>query len=116
MEIEKVVYNVHNGQPFLVVKNEEGENVYPEFEYTEVPVPEGVYLPAFFDVYKNQWIGSTKEEFEKTLTKETSVNKDLLISQLTIKVATQESEITQLKSLIGNLTLEVAQLKGGAMG
>lgn len=47
MIIEKVVYNIDNGQPFLVSLNKEGESIYPDFEYTETPIPEGIYQPIF---------------------------------------------------------------------
>lgn len=113
MEIVKIVYNVDNGTPFPVVKNEEGESVYPEFEYTSEPVPEGLYQPIYFDESQQKWIGSSKEEFEKTIAKPTDKSeKDLLISQLAVQVATQQSKITTLEKTIGELTLQLAQLKG----
>lgn len=115
MEVVKIVYNIDNGEPFPVVKNEEDESVYPEFEYTTEPVPEGLYQPVYFDVDQQKWIGSTKEEFEKTITRPIDKSeKDLLISQLAVQVATQQSKITTLEKTIGEMALQLAQLKGAS--
>ena len=115
MEVLKIVYNIDNGEPFPVIKNEEEESVYPEFEYTTEPVPEGLYQPVYFDVEQQKWVGSTREEFEKTITKATDKSeKDLLLSQLTIQVATQKTEVVTLQKTVGELALQIAQLKGAS--
>lgn len=115
MEVLKIVYNIDNGEPFPVMKNEEDESVYPEFEYTTEPVPEGLYQPVYFDVEQQKWIGSTREEFEKTIKKATDKSeKDLLLSQLTIQVATQKAEVVTLQKTVGELALQLAQLKGAS--
>lgn len=115
MEVVKIVYNIDNGAPFPVVKNAEGESVYPEFEYTTEPVPEGLYQPVYFDVDQQKWVGSTKEEFEKTIKRPIDKSeKDLLLSQLTIQVATQKSEVVTLQKTVGELALQLAQLKGAS--
>ncbi|NJH86110.1 hypothetical protein GLV96_06015 [Staphylococcus agnetis] len=109
MKIEKVVYNAHNGQPFLVVKNEEGENVYPEFEYTDVPVPDGLYQPFYFDVSQNKWIGTSKEEFDKQHPKEEeSPNREVLVAELMAQIASQDSEIKNLTKITAELALSLA--------
>ncbi|REI04076.1 hypothetical protein DOS62_06715 [Staphylococcus felis] len=115
MNIQKVVYNVDDGNPFLVVLNEEGESVYPDFEYTEKPVPGGIYQPIYFDVEKDEWIGSTKEEYESTLDpiEPSKKDKDLIISELTVQLAAQQLEIEKIKELTANVSLTLAQVQGG---
>ena len=60
----KQVY-LYNGTPYLAFVNEEGEYDYPEEAWTEIVPPEGIYSPFYFN--GNEWVGSTKEEFEATL-------------------------------------------------
>ncbi|AAX91381.1 tail fiber protein [Staphylococcus phage EW] len=108
------VYYSYNGQPYLVMDYEDLKKL--PSQVTQIKPPEGIYAPYYFDENQGAWIGSTKQEFEEKLPKDTAVNNDLLISQLTAKVALQESQITQLKGLVSQLTLEIAQLKGGASG
>ena len=56
---------LYDGTPFLAFANEDGEYDYPEEAWTEVTPPEGIYSPFYFN--GNEWIGSTKEEYEATL-------------------------------------------------
>ena len=60
----KQVY-LYDGTPYLSFKNEDGEYDYPEEAWTEVAPPEGIYSPFYFN--GNEWVGSTKEEYEATL-------------------------------------------------
>ncbi|UXU67486.1 inositol-3-phosphate synthase [Staphylococcus agnetis] len=108
------VYYSYSGQPYLVMDYEDLKKL--PSQVTQIKPPEGIYAPYYFDENQGVWIGSSKQEFEEKLPKEISVNNEFLISQLAIKVATQENQISQLKAIIGDLTLEVAQLKGGASG
>ncbi|PTF70271.1 hypothetical protein [Staphylococcus chromogenes] len=109
MNIEKVVYNVDNGQPFLVLTDKEGESVYPEFEHTEVPVPDGLYQPFYFDQHQNKWIGTSKEEFEKQHEpEEVAPNKDMLVAELMAQIAAQDLEIKNLQKVTAELALSLA--------
>ena len=63
----KVVY-LYDGTPCMVYKDEEGEYQYPNDEWTEVPPPEGIYSPFYFN--GNEWIGSTREEWLESLPKD----------------------------------------------
>ena len=63
----KIVY-LYDGTPFIVELNDEGEYVYPKDEYTEVAPPEGIYQPFYYN--GNEWIGSTREEWLESLTKD----------------------------------------------
>ena len=56
---------LYDGTPYLAFVNDEGEYDYPEEAWTEVVPPEGIYSPFYFN--GNEWVGSTKEEFEATL-------------------------------------------------
>ena len=56
---------LYDGTPYLAFANEDGEYDYPNDEWTEVAPPEGIYSPFYFN--GNEWIGSTKEEYEATL-------------------------------------------------
>ena len=59
---------LYDGTPYLAFVNDEGEYDYPEESWTEVAPPEGIYSPFYFN--GNEWDGSTKEEYEKSLPKE----------------------------------------------
>ncbi len=63
----KIVY-LYDGTPYLVYKDEDGEYQYPNDEWTEVPPPEGIYSPFYFN--GNEWIGSTREEWLESLPKD----------------------------------------------
>ena len=63
----KIVYLL-DGTPFIAELNDEGEYVYPNDEWTEVPPPEGIYSPFYFN--GNEWIGSTREEWLESLPKD----------------------------------------------
>ena len=56
---------LYDGTPYLAFVNDEGEYDYPEEAWTETAPPEGIYSPFYFN--GNEWVGSTKEEFEATL-------------------------------------------------
>ncbi|RIL63898.1 hypothetical protein BUY59_11185 [Staphylococcus epidermidis] len=58
---------LYDGTPYLAYLNSEGEYDYPNDEWTEVAPPEGIYSPFYFN--GNEWVGSTKEEYEKSLPK-----------------------------------------------
>ena len=56
---------LYDGTPYLAFLNNDGEYDYPEEAWTEIAPPEGIYSPFYFN--GNEWVGSTKEEFEATL-------------------------------------------------
>lgn len=90
----KIVY-FFDGTPFIVEINDEGEYIYPDDEWTEVPPPEGIYQPFYYD--GNEWIGSTREEWES--------NQE--------EVPTQPNEIEELKQRISELENKVQELTRG---
>ncbi|MCJ0913287.1 hypothetical protein CD117_04010 [Mammaliicoccus sciuri] len=85
----KQVY-LFDGTPYLAYLNDEGEYVYPNDEYTDVPPPEGIYQPFYYD--GNEWIGTSKEDWERNQSKPPIEPKvlEMLVSQL------------QLQMMIGN--------------
>ncbi|WP_239704689.1 MULTISPECIES: hypothetical protein [unclassified Mammaliicoccus] len=85
----KQVY-LFDGTPYLAYLNDEGEYVYPNDEYTEVAPPEGIYQPFYYD--GNEWIGTSKEDWERNQSKPPIEPKvlEMLVSQL------------QLQMMIGN--------------
>ena len=58
---------LYDGTPYLAFVNDEGEYQYPEEAWTETPPPDGIYSPFYFN--GDEWIGSTKEEYEESLPK-----------------------------------------------
>lgn len=123
----KVVY-LYDGTPYLVYKNEEGEYQYPIDEWTEVSPPEGIYSPFYFN--GNEWIGTSKEEWElNNMTDPTPDNLKLMVSNLQKQLVmsnlnmskmsqvnmTQTNDIKELKEQLANVVLELTKLKNGSV-
>lgn len=108
----KVVY-LYDGTPYLAELNEEGEYDYPKEAWTEVPPPEGIYEPFYFN--GNEWIGSTKEEWEtnnKNDMNEPNVNDQLNLQLITNDIE-QNMKIDLLQQDIANLTKQLLDIQGG---
>ncbi|MCQ9305016.1 MULTISPECIES: hypothetical protein [Mammaliicoccus] len=123
----KIVYLL-DGTPFIAEVNEEGEYVYPNDEWTEVPPPEGIYQPFYYD--GNEWIGTGKEEWEFNNINDPTPNelklmvsnlqKQLVMSNLNMsKISqvnmTQTNDIKELKEQLANVVLELTKLKNGSV-
>ncbi|WP_239734128.1 hypothetical protein [Mammaliicoccus sp. H-M33] len=123
----KVVY-LYDGTPYLVYKNEEGEYQYPNDEWTEVSPPEGIYSPFYFN--GNEWIGTSKEEWElNNITDPTPNDLKLMVSNLQKQLVmsnlnmskmsqvnmTQTNDIKELKEQLANVVLELTKLKNGSV-
>ena len=123
----KIVY-LYDGTPYLVYKNEEGEYQYPNDEWTEVSPPEGIYSPFYFN--GNEWIGTSKEEWElNNITDPTPNDLKLMVSNLQKQLVmsnlnmskmsqvnmTQTNDIKQLKEQLANVVLELTKLKNGSV-
>ena len=112
----KIVYLL-DGTPFIVEVNEEGEYVHPNDEWTEVPPPEGIYQPFYYD--GNEWVGSTREEWLETLPKEEETENDkpdeldALNMRLIKNDLDHTKEIQALKQDIANLTKQMLGSEGG---
>lgn len=123
----KIVY-LYDGTPFIVELNDEGEYVYPKDEYTEVAPPEGIYQPFYYD--GNEWIGTSKEEWELNNIAEptpddlklmvSNLQKQLVMSNLNMSKMsqvnmTQTNDIKELKEQLANVVLELTKLKNGSV-
>lgn len=123
----KIVYLL-DGTPFIAELNKEGEYVYPNDEWTEVPPPEGIYQPFYYD--GNEWIGSTREEWElNNITDPTPDDLKLMVSNLQKQLVmsnlnmskmsqvnmTQTNDIKELKEQVANVVLELTKLKNGSV-
>ncbi|MBM6637510.1 hypothetical protein [Staphylococcus xylosus] len=125
---------LYDGTPFLAQRGEDGEYDYPKDEWTEVPPPEGIYSPFYFD--GNEWVGSTREEWETTLPEKeiympsqsemmlaqaqmqvTKTASRLIESQeeqakVNLELTKKEKRIQQLEQQQADTLLEIAKLKG----
>ena len=123
----KIVY-LYDGTPYMVYKDEEGEYQYPNDEWTEVSPPEGIYSPFYFN--GNEWIGTSKEEWElNNITNPTPNDLKLMVSNLQKQLVmsnlnmskmsqvnmTQTNDIKQLKEQLANVVLELTKLKNGSV-
>ena len=92
----KIVY-LYDGTPFIVELNDEGEYVYPKDEYTEVAPPEGIYQPFYYD--GNEWIGTSKEEWEAMQERPPLTPKaiELLVAQLQMQVMIGNKKTKELE-------------------
>lgn len=123
----KVVY-LYDGTPYMVYKDEDGEYQYPNDEWTEVSPPEGIYSPFYFN--GNEWIGTSKEEWElNNITDPTPNDLKLMVSNLQKQLVmsnlnmskmsqvnmTQTNDIKQLKEQLANVVLELTKLKNGSV-
>ena len=123
----KIVY-LYDGTPYMVYKDEEGEYQYPDDEWTEVSPPEGIYSPFYFN--GNEWVGTSKEEWElNNITNPTPNDLKLMVSNLQKQLVmsnlnmskmsqvnmTQTNDIKQLKEQLANVVLELTKLKNGSV-
>ncbi|GEQ07024.1 hypothetical protein EKQ61_01350 [Staphylococcus gallinarum] len=108
----KVVY-LYDGTPYLAELNEEGEYNYPKEAWTETPPPEGIYEPFYFN--GNEWVGTSKEEWESNQVKPPMEPKalEMLVSQLQLQVMIGNKKTKELEDKLEatNKTLADALLK-----
>ena len=105
----KQVY-LYDGTPYLAFKDEEGEYQYPEESWTEVTPPEGIYSPFYFN--GNEWIGSTKEEFEESLPKEEPIQpsaSELMMASTQMQVAESSFQLRDTQKKLAQSILESAE-------
>lgn len=98
---------LYDGTPYLAFKNEEGEYDYPEEAWTEVAPPEGIYSPFYFN--GNEWVGSTKEEFEESLPKEEISQpsaSELMMASTQMQVAESSFQLRDTQKQLAQSILE----------
>lgn len=130
----KQIYNREDGRPKLIESNEEGIFSFDKFIYTDVVPTSDLYEPMYFD--GNEWIGSTKEEYERDLPEKepyipnvneimlaqaqmqvTKTGARLITSQeeqakVNLELTKKEKRIQQLEQQQADTLLEIAKLKG----
>ena len=130
----KQIYNREDGRPKLIESNEEGIFNFDEFIYTDVAPTSDLYEPMYFD--GNEWIGSSKEEYESSLPEKEpripNVNEIMLAqaqmqvtktaarlitsqeeqAKVNLELTKKEKRIQQLEQQQADTLLEIAKLKG----
>ena len=105
----KQVY-LYDGTPFLAFEDEEGEYQYPEESWTEVAPPEGIYSPFYFN--GNEWIGSTKEEYEKSLPKEEisqPSTSELMMASTQMQIAESSFQLKETQQKLAETMMDNAE-------
>ena len=101
---------LYDGTPYLAYLNSEGEYDYPNDEWTEVAPPEGIYSPFYFN--GNEWVGSTKEEFEESLPKEEPIQpsaSELMMASTQMQVAESSFQLRDTQKKLAQSILESAE-------
>ena len=101
---------LYDGTPYLAYLNSEGEYDYPNDEWTEVAPPEGIYSPFYFN--GNEWVGSTKEEYEESLPKEEIPQpsaSELMMASTQIQVAESSFQLRDTQKQLAQSMLEGAE-------
>lgn len=130
----KQIYDREDGKPKLIESDDDGVFKFDKFLYTDIVPSSDLYEPMYFD--GNEWIGSTKEEYEENLPESDphipSVN-EIMLAQAQMQVTktanqlikTQQEQANTLTELTkkeqrlkeieqqqANTLLEIAKLKG----
>ena len=101
---------LYDGTPYLAFANEDGEYDYPKEAWTEVAPPEGIYSPFYFN--GNEWVGSTKEEYEKSLPKEEisqPSTSELMMASTQIQVAESSFQLRDTQKQLAQSMLDIAE-------
>ena len=130
----KQIYNRENGKPELIESDSEGVFKFDKFLYTDVAPTSDLYEPMYFN--GNEWVGSTKEEYESSLPEKEpripSVNEYMLAqaqmqvtktaarlitsqeeqAKVNLELTKKEKRIQQLEQQQADTLLEIAKLKG----
>lgn len=101
---------LYTGEPYLAFKID-GEFQYPNDEWTDVRPPEGIYQPFYFN--GNEWIGSTKEEYEKSLIKEETASQpstsEMMMASTQMQVAESSFQLRDTQKQLAQSMLDVAE-------
>ena len=105
----KQVY-LYDGTPYLAFKNEDGEYQYPNDEWTEVPPPEEIYSPFYYN--GNEWVGSTREEWLESLPKDEPKPPDqsiLQMAQTQMQVAESSYQLRETQQKLAETMMDNAE-------
>ena len=106
--MSKLAYKSEDGSPIIIKENKEYN-----FEWTETPPPEGIYSP--FDFNGVEWIGSSKEEFEKTNPinpYEPSVT-EVELAKTQMELFKAQLSIEQLRQDNADIIKKLVEMEGG---
>ena|SRR5699024_8480285 len=101
----KIIY-LYDGTPVIVQKEED----YPNESWTETPPPEGIYQPYYFD--GDEWIGTSKEDWEKLLPKEEMSQpsaSELMMASTQMQVAESSFQLRDTQKQLAQSMLDVAE-------
>ncbi len=101
---------LYDGTPYLAFRNEDGEYDYPKDEWTEVAPPEGIYSPFYFN--GNEWVGSTKEEYKKTLPKEELTQpstSELMMASTQMQIAESSFQLRETQQKLAETMMDNAE-------
>ena len=105
----KQVY-LYDGTPYLAFKDDEGEYQYPKDEWTEVPPPEGIYSPFYYN--GNEWVGSTREEWLESLPKDEDEEPDpsmIQMAQTQMQVAESSYQLRETQQKLAETMMDNAE-------
>ena len=105
----KIVY-LYDGTPYMVYKDEDGEYQYPNDEYTDVPPPEGIYSPFYYN--GNEWVGSTREEWLESLPKDEDEEPDpsmIQMAQTQMQVAESSYQLRETQQKLAETMMDNAE-------
>ena len=106
--MSKLVYKAEDGTPVII-----DETTEYNFEWTETPPPEGIYSPFYFNVV--EWIGNSKEEFEKTNPRnpyEPSVT-EIELAKTQMELFKAQLSIEQLRQDNADIIKKLVEMEGG---
>ena len=101
---------LYDGTPYLAFVNDDGEYDYPKDEWTEVAPPDGIYSPFYFN--GNEWIGATKEEYEKTLPKEELTQpstSELMMASTQMQIAESSFQLRETQQKLAETMMDNAE-------
>ena len=101
---------LYDGTPYLAFRNEDGEYHYPNDEWTEVAPPEGIYSPFYFN--GNEWVGSTKEEYEESLPKEEisqPSTSELMMASTQMQIAESSFQLRETQQKLAETMMDNAE-------
>ncbi|MFR6531700.1 MAG: hypothetical protein ACLUOM_01605 [Staphylococcus simulans] len=109
-----------DGTPYLLEADEYGRPLTSQLKeygienFTDKVPDSNLYWPIYFDEDTSEWVGTDKEEFKKNnKPAENELSpKDVLIGELTAQIAVQNEELKQLKVITGDLSINLAEIKG----
>ena len=104
----KFVY-LYDGTLFVCKYNDEGEYIYPNDPWTEIPPPEGIYSPFYFD--DTDWIGTSKEDWLESLPiEDKKPNPSILqMAQTQMQVAESSFQLRETQQKLAETMMDNAE-------